>query len=339
LASLLATIMRVIKALLTSIIILALVLGLGFLITREVMLAMTTSKVKQSLKQVRDIQHTQSYATECASKGSDRDEKGIVHVTQLRFTDSNSYVVEVVCNQREHSPIEVITEDLPPFVMVQTGKSGVRWGQELGMNFTVLKRTGSVTVLDDEIVTSSKPAVFSGVAGPPSECVSYGYSCCDTSMQLGQGLQEFEALDCPQDCNEFCVDRPIILSFSTQPYYNKIDRILEVSKNQAVVFSFVVSPSLETSFTGYLDSDDPVERFIASVETIFSNEIEEESIEVELDFGDGKKEQFVGMRGQVEHQYQCLAASCEYHAKLKVIKEGKIESYDSPQNLVIVKVN
>jgi len=331
--------MRVIKALLTSVIILCLVLGLGFLITREVLLAMTTSKIKQSLKQIRDIQHTQSYATECASKGSDRDEKGIVHETQLRFIDNNSYVVEVICNQRQHSPIEVIQEDLPPLVKVQTGKSGVRWGQELGINFSVLNRTGSVTVLNDEIVTSSKPASFSGVAGPSTECSSYGYLCCDNSMQLGQGLQQLDALDCPQDCHEFCVDRPIILSFSTQPYYNKIDRTMEISKNQAVVFSFVVSPSLETSFTGYLDSEDPVERFIASVETIFSNEPEEESIEVELDFGDGKTEKFVGMRGQVEHQYQCLAPSCEYRAKLKVIKEKEIESYDSPQNLVIVRVN
>lgn len=331
--------MRIIKAFLTSIILLVLVGGGLFLVIREGLLWMATSRVKQSLNQVRDIDQRQSYATECASKGSDRDEKGRVHATQLRFTDANSYVVEVICNQMEYAPIEVVTGDLPPFALRRVGKSGVRWGQELGINFSVLGRVGSVMVVDEQIITSSKFASVDGVAGPPSECSAYSYSCCDINMQLGQGGFASEALDCPQGCFESCEDRPIILSFSTQPFYNKIDRTLNISKNQAVVFSFVVSPSLDSSFIDYLDSDDPVEKFISSVESVFAKNPEDEQVIVYLDLGDGKKESFSGLRGQVEHQYNCVGVSCTYEAKLMVVKQGGIESYDGPQNKIIVQVN
>jgi len=249
-------------------------------------------------------------------------------------------VLEAICNQRELTPIEFFTEDLPPFVTVEPGKSGIRWGQELGINFYVLGRTGSVVVVDDKVVSSSKNADFLGDDGPPSECASYNYTCCDETKHVGRGIVQSEALDCPQDCFEVCEERPIILSFATNPTYNQIDRTLQLPAGQnSVLFSFVVSSSLESSFSDLLDSDDPVERFIASVESFFSKNKEEDLIEIELDFGDGKKESFVGSRGQVEHQYQCSFGSCEYQAKLKVIKNQEIESYDSPQNLVIVQTN
>jgi len=331
---------RIIKAIITTLLIITLVLGSGFLLVREALLIMTTSKIKSSINQIKEVQQNQQYTTECASKGSDKDEKGKVHETQLRFLDSSSYVLEAICNQREMTPVEFFQEDLPPFVTVKPGKSGIRWGQELGLNFEVLGRIGSVIVVDEKVVSSSKLSNFSGASGPPSECSSYGYQCCDETMHYGVGDQQLEALDCPQDCFEVCEERPIILSFSTQPTYNQIDRSLQLPVNESkVLFSFVASSNLESSFSALLESDDPVERFIGSIESIFTKNQEEDLIEIELDFGDGKKESFEGLRGQVEHQYKCPSGNCEYKARLKVIKNKEIESYDSPQNLVIVQTN
>jgi hypothetical protein len=330
---------RILKAFFTSLLILIIVGGGGYLVFREVILFMTTNKVKQALVQVRDFDRRQAYATECLSKGADRDQTGRVHHTQLRFTDESSYVIEVVCNRMTHDPIEVFSESFPPFAQRQLGKSGWRWADESGINFIVLNRVGSVTVLDEEIITSRTAAVLDGSQGPSSACVSYGYQCCDVNMQMGVGDLVTSALDCPRGCYPACEDRPLILSFNTQPYYNKITRSLDVSRQQPVTFSFVVSPNQEDEFASFDDSDDPVQQAIQAIELVFSPQQDEEELEVTIDFGDGQSESFMGMRGQVEHRYDCLGGSCAYDAMIKVVKDGKIESYTGAQNTIQVRVN
>jgi len=179
--------MRIIKAFITSLLIIAIVCGTIFFTAREVLLVMATNGVKQSLVLIRDVQQEQMYATECMSKGSERDTLGNIHYTQLRFTDLNSFVVEVICNGMEHSPIELAAVDLPPLVYHEVGQSGVRWGEDAGLNFTCLNRVGSTSIIEGMVNNSLKPTQVALTQGPASQCESYGYQCCDIDFQQGDG--------------------------------------------------------------------------------------------------------------------------------------------------------
>ena len=331
--------MRIIKAFITSLLIIAIVCGTIFFTAREVLLVMTTSKIKQSLVLIRDVQQEQMYATECMSKGSSRDTSGNIHYTQLRFIDLNSFVVEVICNGMEHSPIELAAVDLPPLVYHEVGQSGLRWSEDAGLNFTCLNRVGSISVIDGMVYTSLKPTQTASTQGPPSQSESYGYECCDVDFQQGDGKAITAALDCPQTCYASCLDRPLILSFSTQPYYDKLTRTLQVNRGQSVIFSYTVSPNQEVSFNGFYDESDQIEKTIAMIEMVFNPPQPEDEVEVIIDFGDGQQEEFSSLRGQVEHQYDCAIDICLYTAKLKVIKQNGIESLDSLQNTIKVQVN
>ncbi|HQM16047.1 MAG TPA: hypothetical protein PLM16_02470 [Candidatus Woesebacteria bacterium] len=329
--------MRIIKAFFSSLLIITVVVGALFLISREILLMMAVQRVKQYLVQVRDLDQQQAYAAECGSKGSSRDDNGRVHSTQLRFLDDSAFVVEVVCNQMEHAPIEITQANLPPFVSRELGKSGWRWPEPGVIHFSLYKREYAVVVADETIDTVYKQVPQTGGSGPPGACVSFGYRCCDSNIQQGAGVLATTVIDCPEQCFAGCEDRPLILNFGTQPYYNKLDRVLEIKAKEPVVYSFVVSPNQEANFSGYMDSDDPVEKSIATIEMFFTKEIEE-VLQVTLDFGDGKQEVFTGSRGQVQHQYECAANECIYEASLKVIKDGRVESVGGPQNIIKVHV-
>ncbi len=330
--------MRVLKTFITSFLIIAILAGLGYLATREVLLLVALSRVKQSLSQVREVDLNQSYLTECMNRGANRDERGRIHHTQLRFIDQNNYVLEVICNSMEHNPIEFGQGKLPKLVTHQIGQSGMRWGGNAGLNFYCLNRVGSLSVIEGIYKTSLKPSLVAGYIGPTSYCESYGYQCCDPTTQVGEGEVVSEALDCPQTCHRLCLDRPLILSFSTQPYYNRITRTLEVTHNQDITFSYVVAPDQEASFIFYEETDDPVESMIIMVEALFVKKPKEDLLTVILDYGDGQKEEFSGLRGQVQHVYQCHQAECDFEASIKVIKENGVESLDAIQNQIMVKV-
>ena len=331
--------MRVLKAFFTSFIVIAVIGLLGFLIAREVLLIMTLSKIQQSLNQVREADVNQVYVAECMNRGSSRNEKGRMHFTQLRFVDKNNYVLEAVCNQMEHNPIEFATGELPKLVTPLPGQSGIRWGVDTGLNFVCFKRVGSISVIEGVYKTSLKPTVLTEVKGPDSVCESYGYQCCDQNTQIGKGELLSNALDCPQTCHELCLDRPLILGFNTQPYYNRLTRLLEVNKNQTVTFSYMVTPNQDASFVYIEGSDDPVENFIATLETIFTSKAKEEAVKIYLDYGDGTVDEFAGFRGQAEHVYHCSTNSCEFQAKISVVKDNGVVSLDSAQNLINIKVN
>ncbi len=334
--------MRVVKTLLWSIVSILLVLGLIFALMREVLLITATSRVKNSLQQVRQIDSEQTYLTECMSRGSSKNEAGRIHHTQLRFIDRSHYVVEVVCNRMEHDPLEVDQNKLPTIVKLESGQSGIRWPADAGMNFHCLRRTASVSVADNMIHTSLRRSEINDYQGPPSNCPSYGFQCCDETTQIGQGEQIFEALDCPQTCFRDCLDRPLILSFSSQPHYNRLTRTLEIEQSEPVSFSYLVTPNQEAdlAFTSYEASlqEDWVEQAIALIDTILYQSPEVQETKVILDFGDGSVDEFIGLRGQVEHKYECAGNECLYHATLTVINADGVESLQTAQNTIKVLV-
>jgi hypothetical protein len=331
--------MRILKAFLTSLIILAVLAGLGFLATREVLLMMATTKVKQSLKWIRDVDNAQQYAAECSAKGATKLDTGQIHFTQLRYTGPNTYIVEVICHGRQFDPIQISEEKLPSLVRHKVGQSGLRWGADQGLDFECLNRIASVSVVEGVIQTALKPSEVETKPGPPTECSAYGYSCCDPNTQQGRSDQITEAIDCPQACYRTCRERPLVLNFSTQPYYDKLNRQLTISSGQSVTFSFTVSPNQEPVLSGYYDETDKIERTIAMLETVFKRQDPELAVTVLLDYGDGSRDEFHSLRGQAEHVYHCSQPSCEYTANLKVVKENGAVSIDGLQNQIYVQVN
>lgn len=330
--------MRILKTFIVSIIVIAIFGGLSFLAAREILLLTALSRIKQSLTQVREADQNQTYLTDCMNRGASRDERGRIHHTQLRYIDKNSYVLEVVCNGMEHNPIEFGQGELPKLVEHQAGQSGMRWGENAGLNFICLDRVGSLSVIEGIYKTSLKPSVVLNFTGPVSACESYGYQCCDQSTQVGEGELVVAALDCPQTCHVECLERPLILSFNTQPYYNRINRTLEVKRNTTVIFSYMVAPNQDASFIFYEETDDPVESLIIMVESFFVKKAEEEALNVILDYGDGDSDEFSGLRGQVQHVYQCNKSECDFEASIKVVKENGVESLDAIQNKILIKV-
>ncbi len=331
--------MRIVKILLTTIAIMGVIGLLIFLAAREVLLIISISRVKQALKSVREVDVNQSYLTDCMNRGASRDSEGRMHSTQLRFIDEENYVLEVVCNNMEHNPIKFGEGKLATMVVSQPGQSGIRWGQDAGLNFICFNRVASISVVDSITQTSLKASSLAEARGPASICASYSYQCCDLNTQVGEGVLLSEALDCPKSCYQSCLERPLILSFNTKPYYDRLTRTLEISNNQAVTFSYMVTPNQDASFQYFEETDDPIENFIMAIDAFFSRQADSEQVKVYLDYGDGDQEKFTGQRGQVQHIYQCPRFECEYQPKLKVIKENGVESLDNAQNTIKIKVD
>ncbi len=331
--------MRVVKAFFTSILILGLGLGAIFLIAREILLLTAAIQVRQSLIWVKELDNNQQYLAQCSSLGVSRSSIDKVHSTQLRYTQPNRYVIEVICGGMENNPIKVAGEKLPPLVTHETRQSGLRWGSNSALNFKLYNRTYSVSVVAGTVSIALKPAQTETITGPASDCVSYGYECCDLNVQQGAGRQIREALDCPQTCYQTCAPRPLVLNFRTEPHYDQLTRGLSISQGQTVAFSFAVSPNQDPVLSRHYDEEDWLERTISMVETVLTFADPDEEVTVILDYGDGEQDEFKSYSGQAEHTYKCPQASCEYIANLQAVNEKGIVSADGLQNKIKIKVN
>ncbi|MBD3250194.1 MAG: hypothetical protein GF381_01305 [Candidatus Pacebacteria bacterium] len=336
--------MRVIKFLLKSLIILIFLGLVSFLVIRELFLLISISQLKSSLKIVRDVALNQTKSSECMSRGSLKDEQGQVHDTQLRFVDERNYVIEAVCNQFELSPIQVDQGSLPFLARKEKGVSGVVWGVgQPGINLIVLNRIGQVYIEEGQIFSNNSYKNQTNFhQGPSSECVSFGFKCCQMSSQAGQGELKENVLDCPKSCYEGCQNRPLVLNLSSQPYYDRMTRQLEISNNQLVTFSYTISPSQDDYFaTPTIDeSADWIEKIAFEISRFFSPQVKQaEQIKVLVDFGDGETQDLTGLRGQVQHVYTCLKPSCQFEAQ--VIAENhlgikSLQDLDSSIEVIVV---
>lgn len=335
--------MRIFKLILKSVGIMALILVLAGLASREILLIVSLDRLKDSLKLVKEISKTQARSSECMSRGSVRGENGMVHQTQLRFLDSNEFVIEVVCNQFPLSPIKISDGSLPMLVQKEKGYSGVIWNSENpGLNIFVLGRVAAVYVNEEGFVrTQLKPSVKNFHPGPSSECSSYGYACCDANSQAGAGKQQTLVLDCPKTCFEKCEDRPLVLSFLTQPYYDKMTRLLEVSPGTEVKFNYTISPSQDDIFAvSSLSQDaDFVEKSIYKISKFIEpKKHKEQQVQVVVNFGDGERQTVTDLQGQVSHVYTCNKSQCKYKAQLTAINKVGVKSVqdlDSTINILV----
>lgn len=318
--------MRVIKFLFSSFLVLAVIAGGAFLITREVLLQWALSTVRQSLGVLRqDSVHAGAFFLDCQKKGGVvSDTQPLISAFQLRFTSSTEYVLEVVCAQFPSDPILVSSHQLPMFVTKIPGQAGILWGNERsGIGLQVWGRSRAILASDREVQyeTASKQLGGLGV-GPAAACQGYGFMCCPSDSSVGVGEQIGSATDCPKTCYQSCAYRPVVLSLVTQPFFDPKLRVLSVAEGESVEFSYVLDVIKTKGATGTLD------------------------------FGDGEQVPLSIPRGQATHTYSCSNSAggsgaamtgssqgrCQFTAQILLQDGAGVEIADTPVRSVRIVV-
>lgn len=309
--------MRVLRSFFLSLVILLVLGGLALVSTREILLTLAVSNLRDSISVLRQIgAQTGPYILECQRKGlSDEEEfDTIVSAVQLRFTSPTSYVIEVVCTQFPSEPIVVAEKKLPWPAEKVMGSSGIVWGGvRSGVTLDVWGRQRSIVSEDLQVTFSSQSDIDLGV-GPVTSCAGYGYTCCNPEITEGVGSLVNGVTDCPKTCYLSCTNRPVVLSFTSQPFFDPELRTVTVGSGETVDFNYVIDPR----GTGALN--------------------------VTLDFGDGEVQELTTDAGAAQHVYRCVNRSpqtgdCRFTAMLQSKTSGGVTSAVTPvsQLTVVVK--
>jgi len=302
--------MRILKFLFTSFIVLLLLAGASFLIAREALLFWSTIKINNTLNTLLYIQHNQTnYIKQCKLKGNTGTTK-VLSRLQLRFISPQNYVAEVICDQFPNDPIVIEQNSLPPFVQKVVGYSGVIWGtQPSGVQFELWGRQSNTGVINEDIQSSSsyQPKQLQ----PQTSCSGYGQTCCQIDTQQGIGDVNSLANDCPENCFTSCQERPVVLSFTTDPFFDEQSRVLKIQPDTVVTFSYVASSTQKQLPT------------------------------VTINYGDGTNSTDTnnGLTGQFNHTYACVSSSCTFSAHLTVQDQLGIDSASTPIANISVNVS
>lgn len=301
--------MRILSFLFKSFIVLTILGVAGFFIGRELLLYSGTAQLRNATVQLRQVAQNRSpYIVECQKRGATDLTVDVIEKIQLRFSDSRAYSVEVLCRHLSLDPIIVSEHTLPLFVTKVPGTSGLVW--DSGMNAVGLElwgRTKTFVLEGTDFSSTNAEANVLLASGPITTCEGYGYSCCGSESAEGVGNQITIAQDCPRTCYQQCVSRPVVLSFSTDPYFDITTRLLEISPEQEVTFSYVADFGGSTKAT------------------------------VIIDFGDGNQQEFDTTQGTTTHAYSCTKRGCQYSAQLKIVNNEKVESV--PTTISQVQIN
>lgn len=334
--------MRILTNIFKSLVIILVILAGGAWLAREVLLALGLSQLKESLKEVKKIDQQQSSADVCMTRGSNSNSQGKVHQTQLRFDSANEYVIEVICAGYELAPIEISRAKLPFLVTQVIGQAGWVWDSaQTALNLSCSGRTGAVVYENDLFRVDRQALALTDTWGPTNQCSAYGYTCCDVKFQQGEGEQLTDILDCPKSCYPTCADRPLILGFTTQPFYDRLSRELPIAAAEPVTFNYVVSPNQQDNLAIiYHEEADLVEKVLFTLNSFFHPlTVETGAVQVVIDFGDGESYESTEPQGMTEHIYQCASGSCHYQARLTVTNGQGTVSVDDLQSLINIKVN
>jgi hypothetical protein len=303
--------MRILSFLFKSAIFLIIVGTLSYFIGRELLLFSGISQVRNATVQMRQAsQNLSQYVAECQKRGAVDLSVDVIERIQLRFTDSRNYRIEVLCQHLSLDPIVVSEHTLPLYVAKVPGSSGLIWNSGLqAVSLSLWGRTRSFLVQGTDLQTANGTTNIPLANGPVTSCQGYGFSCCSVESSQGVGDQITVAQDCPRTCYQSCVARPVVLSFSSDPYFDPKTRIVNIKSEQDVFFSYVTD----------VGSAQPVT--------------------VTLEFGDGGFETFNTAEGSVAHTYRCnTPGGCEYVANIKIVNSAGIESVTTTVSQIIIKV-
>jgi hypothetical protein len=308
--------MRVLQTFFSFLLFLTLVAVGGFFLSRELLMWWGVNSFKSSLYTLQREVNNSSYSAQCLQRStiSDTSQPQI----QLRFTSDTEYVVEAICSQFSNDPILISKNHLPPFISKVPGTGGVLWGEYrsavelrvfetiveeiqkiINMNVQFLEKSRVVGVETDTVVILPSTEKDLGT-GPVASCEGYGFQCCHVGTHVGVGELITGLNECSDSCYSSCSSRPLVLSFNTTPLFDPRTRQVTVSSGAAVDFSYVGDAPGATSLKAILDFGDA-------------------STPVHLE----------GTTGKTTHVYSCPTGSCTYAAKLSLVDNWKVDSFDS----------
>ncbi len=315
--------MRILRYLLSATIGVVIIGVVALLIAREVFAYWGVSTVRTSVLELARARDQGSYQQECHQRGKSVGPGGVI--MQLRFLSSTEYVLEALCNATSNQPIPIGRESLPPFVEKVKGSSGfasssapsgiqlaVFWqlGQEverlLKLNSSWITKT-KVLIYQDEVLIEGGDATLVG-NGPITSCTGYGYTCCREESEMGIGDRIVGLTDCQNSCFSQCVNRPLVLSFTSNPFFDLQNRTVTVPSGTQVEFIYVADSGDSESVTG------------------------------SLDFGDGKSETLIEENGQASHTYVCNSAECRYETSITLQDKWGVESAALPVSKITIIV-
>ncbi|PIZ79074.1 MAG: hypothetical protein CO156_01390 [Candidatus Pacebacteria bacterium CG_4_9_14_3_um_filter_40_12] len=291
---------------------LLLVVGV-FLVAREALLLTATHTLKKSIAELVLVSHKGTTASSCRAKGLSENVTGTNPTLQLRFISDTEYVLEVNCVQNSIDPVLLNKKVLPPFVTKKQGGSGFTLSPEqsavelevfrdvedlfaswLFFEPTFITRSATVAASAGTLIEDFSINDFDN--GPVTSCTGYGYFCCDGVAEKGVGSTISGLAGCEKSCYSQCVTRPLVLSFTTSPFYDFQTRALAVNKGETIEFSYVSDPGKGNTVTAAID------------------------------YGDGAKDSLTTDTGTMMHKYACTQPKCEFTATLTLVDNWGIES-------------
>lgn len=302
--------MRILRFLaISSVVMLMLSLVVG-LIGREALLVWGVATMRTEVSKLRQIsKKPAAYSSQCLQKGVQPDEDApLIESYQLRFVSDTEFVTEVVCRQFRLDPIRVSSGQLPWFVRKVPGSSGLIWGQDSSaVELEVLGRHRTVLVEATELLYD-RPGLVRLGEGPVASCQGYGFSCCELNTQQGMGDQLNGVTDCPRTCFRSCLSRPVVLSFSSDPFPDPQTRVAVATVGEPVTFSYVTDVSMV---------DVPI---------------------ITIVFGDGAEQVVTEPVGSVGHSYQCATAMCQFQARVVISSPDGVTAAELPVNSLTLQV-
>lgn len=291
--------MRVIVILLKTFGAVAAIVAMLFFGGREVLLLLAKNQIQNEVEKMRaGTKSSNEYAVMCAKMFTITEQVYALEAIQLRFTSDHTYNVEIVCVQRESDPIALRSGSLPPFVSRLPGSSGLVFAYNRPaytyVEVSTYGRTSRLAYKDAGVTGKSQL--------PVAACEGWGYQCCDaiTTVPVG-GPASGQVTDCPGGCFSSCKQRPLILSFRSEPRLQAETRSVTVKKDQAVVNFSVIAAN-----PGVVGG---VKR-------------------VELDYGDGTRDTFTKEQISMAHTYSCATVTCSYTAKVVAYDADGLNSPD-----------
>lgn len=340
--------MRVFRSLVLFILLVVFFGAIFFFVSREFFLVLGINKIRSSLALLKQVEAREQFVGECSTRGSVRIEGEDFVRYQLRFENNKDYVLEAVCNGFSLSPILIESNSLPYLVEKNIGQSGILWGDYLsGIKLSVLGRTGIIYVEDRNINTrySNSTDLSGSFLQPIASCLNYGFSCCQEDFEKGMGDALTIVTDCPKSCYSQCKPRPVVLSFTSQPFFDPKSRNLSINSGEEVTFFYVISDSQENPFAQ--EETDKKLSFFTSIynfgQTLLDiKNAKEEKIKpkIVIDFGDGDQELLNDLQGSMPHVYFCSKnQGCKFDAVISASNSQNVESANNILSNIKVSVN
>lgn len=255
---------------------------------------------------------------------------------QLRFIDSRTYMLELICPGFPDHPLVQREKMLDSFISKSPGSSGILQRQDVEASFVGLVvfqelvkglpekiepylswisrgelvglQAGTVAtkpLVKDPTLTAA--TVF-GI-GPTSTCEGYGFTCCDGQREYGMGDSIADVPSCPTSCYARCLSRPLVVSWRSSPIPDWETNVLELPSGGSAEFYYVLEDSSESG-----------------------------PWTAQIQFGDGQQTSTTGKKGMVSHAYLCETGTCDYTASVIVENAQGARSAETDISKVKIRV-